>query len=111
LPVAETVVGRTARHARSANKPDPDDPATVIKREAHLLVGYPDSPIAGPSNTQPSDVGALSAQPGGRAPDCRELHSAIATYPFRLFDLLRGTRHTLLLYADGATTSAGSILP
>ena len=29
----------------------------------------------------------------------------------RLFDLLRGTGHTLLLYADGAAASAGSVLP
>ncbi|MEY9909155.1 2-polyprenyl-6-methoxyphenol hydroxylase-like FAD-dependent oxidoreductase [Catenulispora sp. MAP12-49] len=111
LPVAEEVVGRTVRHARSGIESDPDDPATVVKREAQLLVGYPDSPIVGPSTTRPSDAGALSAQPGGRAPDCQKLHSAIATYPFRLFDLLRGTGHTLLLYADGAATSAGSIFP
>lgn len=111
LPVAEEVVGRTVRHARSGIEADPDDPATVIKREAQLLVGYPDSPIVGPTTTRPSDVGALSAQPGSRAPDCRELHSAIATYPLRLFDLLRGTGHTLLLYADGAAASAGCIFP
>ena len=116
LPVAEEVVGRTVRHARSGIEADPDDPATVIEREAQLLVGYPDSPIVGPSDTRPSDGGrhggpAPSAQPGGRAPDCRELHSAIATYPLRLFDLLRGTGHTLLLYADGDAVSAGSSFP
>ncbi|GAA1960098.1 FAD-dependent monooxygenase [Catenulispora subtropica] len=111
LPVAEEVVGRTVRHARSGIEADPDDPATIVKREAQLLVGYPDSPIVGPWDTPPSDAGGLSAQPGSRAPDCRELHSAIATYPLRLFDLLRGTGHTLLLYADGAAASAASIFP
>ena len=111
LPVAEEVVGRTVRHARSGIEADPDDQATVIKREAQLLVGYPDSPIVGPAVPHSPDVGALSAQPGGRAPDCRELHSTIATYPLRLFDLLRGTGHTLLLYADATEASAGSIFP
>jgi hypothetical protein len=89
---------------------DPDDPVTVVKREAQLLVGYPDSPIVGPSDREPRGAGSLAAQPGGRAPDCRGLHSAIATYPVRLFDLLRGTGHTLLLYADG-NASAGSVFP
>ena len=111
LPVAEEVVGRTVRHARSGIEADPDDPATVVKREAQLLVGYPDSPIVGPADTRPSDGGAPPVQPGDRAPDCRELHNAIATYPLRLLDLLRGTGHTLLLYADGASPSAGSIFP
>jgi hypothetical protein len=111
LPVAEEVVGRTLRHARSGIEADPDDPATIIKREAQLLVGYPDSPIVGPSATPPPDAGAPSAQPGGRAPDCRELHSAITTYPLRLFDLLRGTGHTLLLYADGTMAAAGKLFP
>lgn len=111
LPVAEEVVGRTVRHARAGIEADPDDQATIIKREAQLLVGYPDSPIVGPSVPRPPDADALSAQPGGRAPDCRELHSRIATYPLRLFDLLRGTGHTLLLYADATKASAGSIFP
>ena len=113
LPVAEEVVGRTVRHARAGFEADGDDAATVIQREAQLLVGYPDSPIvgpAGPGSREPRAGAALAARTGGRAPDCRELHSAVATYPLRLFDLLRGPDHTLLLYGDG-NASAGSVFP
>ncbi|WP_034274362.1 FAD-dependent monooxygenase [Actinospica robiniae] len=108
-PVAEEVVGRTVRHARSGFEGDPDDPSTIMQREAQLLVAYPDSPLTGPTPTQ-SDDAASGARPGGRAPDCRELHSAIATYPLRLFDLLRGTDPTLLLYAQNAA-AAETVFP
>jgi len=125
-PVAEEVVGRTIRHARSGFEADPDDPSTIIKREAQLLVAYPDSPIVGPGRAAATDASAAAptapdtdtaaddvaenARPGGRAPDCRQLHSEIATYPLRLFDLLRGADHTLLLYTDDAAT-AESLFP
>lgn len=109
LPVAEEVVGRTVRHARSGFEGDPDDPSTILQREAQLLVAYPDSPLTGPTPSRSADP-ALGARPGGRAPDCRELRSAIATYPLRLYDLLRGTDPTLLLYAPDAA-SAENILP
>lgn len=39
-PVGEEVVGRTVRHAVEGMENDPDDPATVMMREAQLLVGY-----------------------------------------------------------------------
>ena len=108
-PVAEEVVGRTVRHARAGFQADPDDPSTVIRREAQLLVAYPDSPIIGapdaPDAAEAAD-GSVEAprgvRPGERAPDCRDLHDAIAHYPLRLFDLLRGNDHTLLLYTDDA---------
>lgn len=110
-PVAEEVVGRTVRHARAGFEADPDDPSTIIKREAQLLVAYPESPIVSPATTDAADAAAMGdARPGGRAPDCRDLHSEIATYPLRLFDLLRGTDHTLLLYTDDAAT-AESVFP
>jgi FAD binding domain len=43
-PIGEEVVGRTVRHAKEGFEADPDDPSTVIRREAQLLVAYPDSP-------------------------------------------------------------------
>lgn len=94
-PVGEEVVGRTVRHARAGFDVDPDDPATVMLREAQLLVGYPDSPLV-------AEEGSFDAgpKPGARAPDARGMQRTGASLPVRLFELLRGTDHVLLLYAD-----------
>ncbi|MEU8686555.1 FAD-dependent monooxygenase [Streptomyces sp. NPDC048611] len=94
-PVGEEVVQRTVRHAGGGVQADPDDPSTVIRREAQLLVGYRGSPIVGPDG--PPRQGPAA---GDRAPDCDGLRHDLTTFPFRLFDLLRGQEHTLLLYAD-----------
>lgn len=100
-PVGEEVVGRTVRHARHGMETDPDDPQTLMLREAQLLVGYRGGPLAAGSSAPsgPADV----PQPGDRAPDCAGLTQSIAAYPLRLFDVLRGrTGHVVLLYAaDG----------
>jgi hypothetical protein len=50
---------------------------------------------------------AGAPQPGDRAPDARGLRRDIARYPVRLFELLAGTGHTVLLYADTAAAAAG----
>jgi hypothetical protein len=102
-PVGEEVVGRTVRLAHSQYREAPDDPATALLRDAQLLVGYPDSPLAEGS----ADSGALEGgpRPGERAPDARGLEPADGSAPVRLFDLLRGTESVLLLYADAAAPS------
>jgi hypothetical protein len=95
-PVGEEVVGRTVQHARAGYEADPDDPATVIRREAQLLVNYRESPVvSGSVAARPVAPGA-----GDRAPDCRGLHRPGVTDPVRLFGVLAGTSHTLLYYAD-----------
>lgn len=94
-PVGEEVVRRTVRHARSGIQADPDDPATMMRREAQLLVGYRGSPIVGPDGTSHD-----GPAPGDRAPDCGGLAYGLASFPVRLFTLLRERDHTLLLYAD-----------
>ncbi|MFF1905204.1 FAD-dependent monooxygenase [Kitasatospora sp. NPDC058218] len=96
-PVGEEVVGRTVRHARAGVPADAGDLDAILRREAQLLVGYPDSPLVEPA------AGVAAPAPGERAPDCRGLERALANYPFRLFDLLRGPRHTLLFHVDAAT--------
>ncbi|MGW6913960.1 FAD-dependent monooxygenase [Kitasatospora sp. NPDC054939] len=113
LPVGAEVVGRTVRHARSGVGPEParEDVATLLLREAQLLVGYPDGPLTVPTGhpvTAPDGAAPWPAggpRPGDRAPDCRGLHRPLATYPVRLFDLLRGPRHSLLLYAAPGTAA------
>ncbi|MFI6951713.1 FAD-dependent monooxygenase [Streptomyces sp. NPDC050422] len=95
-PVGEEVVGRTVRHATRGIENDSDDMETLMLREAQLLVGYRDSPLAG-APAGPDDA----PQPGDRAPDCAGLTTPVATYPLRLLDVLRGlTGHVLLLYAE-----------
>jgi hypothetical protein len=96
--VGQEVVGRTVRHARQAVPADPEDSATLLLREAQLLVGYRDSPIVTASAPGP----APGPRPGERAPDCGGLLREIAAYPLQLYDLLRGRDHMLVLYADGA---------
>lgn len=94
-PVGEEVVQRTVRHAGEGVQADPDDPSTLIRREAQLLVGYRGSPVVGTDHRP-----AQGPAPGDRAPDCGGLRLDLAAYPCRLFDLLRGDDHSLLLYAD-----------
>ncbi|MEU2461237.1 FAD-dependent monooxygenase [Streptomyces sp. NPDC012473] len=93
-PIGEEVVARTLRHVRSGIRADPDDPTTTMLREAQLLVGYRGSPIVEPDGSAPD-----GPAPGDRAPDCGGLAYALASFPVRLFTLLREREHTLLLYA------------
>uniref|UniRef100_A0AAU2K1F7 FAD-dependent monooxygenase n=1 Tax=Streptomyces sp. NBC_00049 TaxID=2903617 RepID=A0AAU2K1F7_9ACTN len=93
-PVGEEVVGRTVRHATEGIESDPEDTATLMLREAQLLVGYRGSPLVDPPGDGPGP------RPGDRAPDCGGLTGPIATYPLRLYDLLRDRGHVLLLYGQ-----------
>ncbi|MFJ4967043.1 FAD-dependent monooxygenase [Streptomyces sp. NPDC088729] len=93
-PVGEEVVGRTVRHAAEGVQADPSDPATLLLREAQLLVGYRDGPLVLPLPTGDD----ASLRPGDRVPDCGGLTDGIAAYPSRLYDLLRGRGHVLLVH-------------
>ncbi|MDF9816204.1 FAD-dependent monooxygenase [Streptomyces sp. SPB162] len=101
-PVAQEVVERTVRHARnvrhagSGRLNNGADAEMMLQRQAQLLVAYPHSPLTQPQVNGTSDAGPA---PGDRAPDCRGLLSELATYPRRLFDLLRTPRHVLMLFA------------
>lgn len=107
-PVAREVVDRTVRHTRTVRDARPSaggpmgDPEMFVRRQAQLLVDYPDSPLvrsraAGGASTD--GARAAGPTPGERAPDCRGLVGDLAGYPVRLFDLLRAPRHVLLMYA------------
>ncbi|MFD5071894.1 FAD-dependent monooxygenase [Streptomyces sp. NPDC058369] len=101
-PVGEEVVGRTVRHATRGVENDADDLETVLLREAQLLVGYRDGPLAGTPYGPPD-----APQPGDRAPDCGGLTHPVAAYPLRLLDVLRGrTGHVLLRYAPRGVEAA-----
>ncbi|WP_371618936.1 FAD-dependent monooxygenase [Streptomyces sp. NBC_00454] len=104
-PVGEEVVGRTLRHSTQGIASDPDDPRTVLLREAQLLISYRGGPLAG-APSGPADA----PQPGDRAPDCAGLTLPLAAYPLRLLDVLRDrTAHVVLLYgADPAALAAAA---
>ncbi|MFJ7068242.1 FAD-dependent monooxygenase [Streptomyces sp. NPDC101115] len=122
-PVGEEVVGRTVRHAAEGVQADPEDPATLLLREAQLLVGYRGSPIVAGTDGERADRSAqddhgtddhgtdgagadgdgAGPRPGDRAPDCGGLSDPLASFPLRLYDVLRGRGHVLLLYGDGTT--------
>ncbi|MFJ1865587.1 FAD-dependent monooxygenase [Streptomyces sp. NPDC088097] len=99
-PVGEEVVGRTVRHAAQGVRADAEDPATLMLREAQLLVAYPGSPVVLRPDADPGRAGAAGPGAGERAPDCGGLVGEIAAYPQRLYDLLRERDHVLLLYGD-----------
>ncbi|MFF1872687.1 FAD-dependent monooxygenase [Kitasatospora herbaricolor] len=98
-PIGEEVVGRTVRHARAGVESDPDDFTTILLREAQLLVNYRGSSLV----DGPAAEDGTGPAPGDRAPDCGGLVRDLARYPLRLFDLLRGPHHTLLLHAGPDT--------
>ncbi|MFE7530052.1 FAD-dependent monooxygenase [Kitasatospora sp. NPDC057542] len=116
-PVAQEVVDRTVRHARTVSQArtvsharsglssNGDDAEMLLRRQAQLLVAYPDSPLIQPQAADGTPTAGPA--PGDRAPDCRGLLSDLATYPRRLFDLLRTPRHVLLLFA-GSEHASGS---
>ncbi|MFJ2931872.1 FAD-dependent monooxygenase [Streptomyces sp. NPDC087219] len=104
-PVGEEVVGRTVRHATRGIENDPDDLTTLLLREAQLLVGYRDGPLAG------APYGPAGApQPGDLAPDCGGLGTPVATYPLRLLDVLRDRPgHVAVLYGADVTGLARAV--
>ncbi|MFC7450258.1 FAD-dependent oxidoreductase [Rhodococcus daqingensis] len=101
-PIGEEVVGRTVKSAREGIGAGVSDPATVIAREAQLLVGYPSSSLvsdgAGAADTLP--------RPGDRAPDARGLRQDGVAFPIRLHELFRHPGHTLLLWASDDRAAA-----
>lgn len=106
-PVGEEVVGRTVRYARTQSIGDADDTArTALAREGQLLVAYPDSSLSGEALDSP-DALAGGPRPGERAPDVEGLTQEGLGFPARLFELLRGPHHTLILYADAAAAQEG----
>ncbi|MGM9509011.1 FAD-dependent monooxygenase [Larkinella sp. GY13] len=62
--------------------------------DTQLLVSYRTSPWVAPFSEEnwPSEF-----RPGDRAPDCPGLRRQGVGYPCRLFDLIRGTAHVLLI--------------
>ncbi|MCR5976794.1 pentachlorophenol monooxygenase [Gordonia jinghuaiqii] len=101
-PVGEEVVGRTVRDAREGVGSDSTDMEFVMRREAQLLISYAGSPVVAGSAT-PSRQSAPRA--GERAPDAAGLSRESVNHPLRLFTLLGGVDHSLILYADATAST------
>jgi 2-polyprenyl-6-methoxyphenol hydroxylase-like FAD-dependent oxidoreductase len=99
-PIGQQIVQRTTKRMNKMfeGKVDAQDP---LREDSQLFLNYRDSAIvandllAEPQNT----AGPLA---GDRAPDVRGLQRAFTRHEIRLFDLLRGPHHTLLLYTASA---------
>ena len=98
-PVGQEVVSRTRQ--RSLNFADRSQhDLEALRDDSQIYVNYRGSNWVAEALSLPE---ALAAGPksGDRAPDVSGLHRPGLEFPLRLFDLFRGTHHTLLLY--GAT--------
>lgn len=103
-PQGEEVVGRAVRLAFT-DELDREDLKRQFLQEMSMLVSYADSPLVGESSGAGHPTAAGPA-PGERAPDVCGLRRPGVGHPLRLRDLTRGTRHTLLLYADAEADDA-----
>ncbi|HEY2411779.1 MAG TPA: FAD-dependent monooxygenase [Pirellulaceae bacterium] len=103
-PIGQQIVERTTKRMNKMfeGKADEREP---IREDSQLFLNYRDSAlvandlIGAPENAD----GPLA---GDRAPDVQGLQRAFTRHDSRLFDLLRGPRHTLLLYTSSANPAA-----
>ncbi|WP_231929315.1 FAD-dependent oxidoreductase [Micromonospora inositola] len=105
-PEGEEIVGRAVRMAFT-DELDRNDLKRQFLQEMSMLLSYSDSPLVGESLSAPDALRA-GPGPGDRAPDVGGLRRRGVGHPLRLHDLTRGTRHTLLVYADG-TADEGTL--
>ncbi|MFI5833440.1 FAD-dependent oxidoreductase [Micromonospora sp. NPDC051300] len=105
-PEGEEIVGRAVRMA-GTEELDRADLERQFLQEMSLLLSYAGSPLVGETVSDPAALGD-APRPGDRAPDVEGLRRRGVGHPLRLRDLTRGTRHTLLLYAD-ATADPGEL--
>ncbi|ASW52948.1 FAD-dependent monooxygenase [Plantactinospora sp. KBS50] len=103
-PEGVEIVGRAVRMAFT-DELDRADLVRQFRREMSMLLSYANSPLVGESLAAPEAL-ADGPGPGDRAPDAGGLRRPGVGHPLRLRDLTRGTRHTLLSYADGDTDEA-----
>jgi 2-polyprenyl-6-methoxyphenol hydroxylase-like FAD-dependent oxidoreductase/heme-degrading monooxygenase HmoA len=101
-PAGESVVGRAVRVAFT-DEMDSDDEKAQFLDEMQMTLTYRGTPGVGEAmGWEAPDSGPAA---GDRAPDVTGLTRRGVGHPLRLFDLTRGTTHTLLLYADASTTA------
>lgn len=100
-PAGKAIVDRAVALAFT-DEMDMEDEKAQFLLEMQMTMNYSGSPLVG------EDVGAYSAPagpaPGERAPDVHGLTRFGVGHPLRLFEVMRGTKSTLLLYGDDAVS-------
>ncbi len=99
-PAGKEIVDRAVRIAFT-DEIDMDDERRQFLTDMQMTLSYAESPLVGEAMSVPGAPGAAPA-PGERAPDANGLRRTGVGHPLRVFDLTRGTSHTLLLYADAS---------
>ena len=105
-PAGKAIVDRAVAIAFT-DEMDMEDEKAQFLLEMQMTMNYAGSPLVG----EASGGGALpdGPEPGYRAPDVHGLRRFGVAHPLRLFELTRGPRSTLLLYA-GAGASEEELL-
>jgi len=97
-PAGKAIVDRAVKIAFT-DEMDMDDEREQFLLEMQMTLSYAGSPLVGSSG----DRFAGGPAPGDRAPDAHGLRRFGVGHAVRLFELTRGTGHTLLVYADPST--------
>jgi 2-polyprenyl-6-methoxyphenol hydroxylase-like FAD-dependent oxidoreductase/heme-degrading monooxygenase HmoA len=105
-PAGKAVVDRAVAIAFT-DEMDMEDEKQQFLLEMQMTMNYAGSPLVGQEADGGTQLGG--PEPGYRAPDVSGLTRFGVAHSVRLFELTRGTRSTLLVYAD-ATVSRDEIL-
>ncbi|MEV0720391.1 FAD-dependent oxidoreductase [Asanoa sp. NPDC050611] len=100
-PAGKAIVDRAVKIAFT-DEMDMDDEREQFLLEMQMTLSYAGSPLVG----EHGDHFDGGPRPGDRAPDAHDLRRFGVGHAVRLFELTRGTGHTLLAYADGGTAPA-----
>jgi 2-polyprenyl-6-methoxyphenol hydroxylase-like FAD-dependent oxidoreductase/heme-degrading monooxygenase HmoA len=95
-PAGKMIVDRAVSIAFT-DEMDMEDEKAQFLLEMQMTMNYAGSPLVG--EAPGGEAFAGGPEPGHRAPDVQGLRRFGVAHPLRLFDLTRGTRSTLLLYA------------
>jgi len=99
--VGAEVVARTTAVTMALTR-EPSREARLANTQ--VLVNY--RGIAGTESPAPDGAGSAGPLAGDRAPDCHGLCRYGVGFPLRLFDVLRGTEHVLLVSCPGPDRQA-----
>ncbi|HZZ30243.1 MAG TPA: FAD-dependent monooxygenase [Pirellulales bacterium] len=94
--IGQQIVDRTTARMNRVMQGNVDE-QEPIRDDSQLFLNYRDSPLA-VNDLDVAKINASAPFAGDRAPDVRGLKRSNVHYESRLFDLTRGTHHTLLLY-------------
>ncbi|WP_246001775.1 FAD-dependent oxidoreductase [Allorhizocola rhizosphaerae] len=97
-PAGKSIVDRAVRVAFT-DEMDMEDEKLQFLTDMQMTLTYAGSHLVG-ELVENGGTFEGGPAPGDRAPDVEQLRRFGVSHPLRLFDLTRGTAHTLLVYAD-----------